>query len=248
LQFVTTSFFRFISHVFPHPENYELSNKAAIICTTNESVDRFNDLILQKLPLPCATFHAADILQETDSNRNRLERLGRANVLDYAKHVSTFSTRKIPPFLLHLKENAIVYIIRNLEHGWSNGTRARVSRMGAHTVEVVSLTGSSKGETRIIPRVSCNFKVYKDIVITRRQFPLRLAFATTVHKAKGQEYQNVGLDLSHDMFAHGQAYVDFSRVPSRDNMSIFTTDSRLTPDNVPFVNNIVYPEVLPDDA
>jgi hypothetical protein len=172
--------------------------------------------------------------------------LGRTNILDSAQRTSTFSGHNIPPYVLKLKENVIAYITRNLEHGWCNGTRVRIGKMGTHTVEVISLSGSTTGQSRILPRITCLFKVFKDVIIMRHQFPLRLAFATTLNKSKGQEYKAVGLDITQDFFAHGQLYVATSRVAEHGDLSLFTTEDRLTADGVPFANNVVYSEVYED--
>jgi ATP-dependent exoDNAse (exonuclease V) alpha subunit len=54
----------------------------------------------------------------------------------------------------------------------------------------------------------------------RRQFPVRLAFAMSIHKAQGQTLDHVGLYLEKDTFAHGQLYVAVSRVRNFQNLKI----------------------------
>ena len=47
-----------------------------------------------------------------------------------------------------------------------------------------------------------------------KQFPIKLAYAFTIHKAQGQTYEKVILDLNSHIFAPGQLYVALSRAKS----------------------------------
>ncbi|KAG5549497.1 hypothetical protein RHGRI_014734 [Rhododendron griersonianum] len=77
------------------------------------------------------------------------------------------------------------------------------------------------------------------LMITRRQFPIRLAYAMTINKSQGQSINFVGIDLRTPVFSHGQLYVALTRCRSNDRTSILLSNdaSRST-------TNIVYPEVL----
>ena len=57
---------------------------------------------------------------------------------------------------------------------------------------------------KIIPSVSATFI----------QYPLKLAWAATIHKCQGQTFENVIIDMDYGAFAHGQTYVALSRVVS----------------------------------
>ncbi|KAG5561533.1 hypothetical protein RHGRI_004541 [Rhododendron griersonianum] len=75
--------------------------------------------------------------------------------------------------------------------------------------------------------------------MTRRQFPVKLAYAMTINKSQGQSVKFVGVDLRTPVFSHGQLYVALSRCTSGDLTSVL-----LSSDASNSTTNIVYPEVL----
>lgn len=70
------------------------------------------------------------------------------------------------------------------------------------------------------------------------QFPFRLAWAHTVHKAQGQTLFRVSYDARLKPFCHGMTYVGCSRVKSPGDIRILTNDGDST------LGNIVYKKLL----
>lgn len=54
-----------------------------------------------------------------------------------------------------------------------------------------------------------------------KQYPLKLAYALTIHKSQGLTFDRVTVDLSKQCFADGQQYVAFSRVTSPEGLTIY---------------------------
>lgn len=58
----------------------------------------------------------------------------------------------------------------------------------------------------------------KDVVAEFQQFPLRLAWAVTIHKSQGKTYDRAIVDLGPRSFAPGQTYVALSRISALDGL------------------------------
>jgi len=67
-----------------------------------------------------------------------------------------------------------------------------------------------------IERDSASFEVLKSIYYTRKQFPLMLVFAITIHKSQGLSLTHAIVDAGSTNFGAGMVYVALSRVTSLD--------------------------------
>ena len=52
------------------------------------------------------------------------------------------------------------------------------------------------------------------------QYPLKPAWAITIHKSQGQTFERVHIDLGRGAFAHGQTYVALSRCTSLEGITL----------------------------
>ena len=122
---------------------------------------------------------------------------------------------------LKLKVGAQVMFTRNdSQKRWANGTIGTVTKLSKDEIQVTTDDGSSY----VVPCCSWESfsyeydreakKVKKELMGTFTHYPLRLAWAITVHKSQGMTFDKLYLDLSKGMFAAGQLYVALSRVRS----------------------------------
>ena len=124
---------------------------------------------------------------------------------------------------LSLKVGAQVMFLRNdSDQRWVNGTVGQVTRIGK-TVHV-DVDGE---EHEVLPAVWERYRydydaetkeLTREVIAEFTQFPLRLAWAVTIHKSQGQTYNRAVIDLGSGAFAPGQTYVALSRITSLDGL------------------------------
>ena len=166
-----------------------------IFTPTNAAANRINTAYLEALPGRAYAYEAgvtgdfSDSAQPTDST-------------------------------LVLKEGAKVILLRNdPDRRWVNGTIARISRLEEKQVWV-EIDGKEyevepvAWENRRYAYDQAAQKVVETVAGTFKQYPVRLAWALTIHKSQGLTLDRVYIDLGRGTFAHGQAYVAISRCRS----------------------------------
>jgi ATP-dependent DNA helicase PIF1 len=130
---------------------------------------------------------------------------------------------------LQLKIGAQVMFLRNDVGGypepprWVNGTIGTVTRIAGGTVRVEVDGVEHDVEPAVWERFRYSYDagtkaLSRDVVAEFTQFPLRLAWAVTIHKSQGKTYQRAVIDLGSGAFAPGQTYVALSRLTSLDGL------------------------------
>ncbi len=152
-------------------------------------------------------------------NRRQLEALlGNSHVFE-AKITGDYKEDKYPTALrLELKQHAQVILLKNEPSmRWVNGTLAKVDFISENYIEIRLQDGSihklepTTWEHRKYVYNRDTRKIASEVVGTFTQFPLKLAWALTIHKSQGLSFDKVVVDLGSGAFVNGQVYTALSR-------------------------------------
>lgn len=125
------------------------------------------------------------------------------------------------PFNLQLCKGAQVMLLYNMDidNKLVNGSRGIVVGFEGEDEDKYPRVRFLSGTVRVIRRKTWEIEENGEIVIAVDQVPLKLAYATTVHRSQGATIDYAEVDME-GIFEFGQAYVALSRVKSLDGLSI----------------------------
>ena len=168
----------------------------------------------------CLTNRAAE-----DVNTTHYNNIASEEFTYHANVTGAIAERDYPTAgTLKLKCGTKVLMLRNDSEGrWVNGTMAVVSKLRPRQVWVKI----NNNEYEIDKETWEKFKydvqgqaIRKVVAGSFEQFPLKMAWAITVHKSQGMTLSKFHLDLSTPPFEHGQLYVALSRAQSLEGITL----------------------------
>lgn len=133
------------------------------------------------------------------------------------------------PQELSLKVGAHVMFIKNhVNHLWVNGTLGKIIGIDEEN-ELLYIRTDDGAELQVEKEQWENTryrfnktenKIEEEIIGTYVQFPVKLAWAITIHKSQGLTFSNVCIDFTGGVFAGGQTYVALSRCTSLQGIAL----------------------------
>ena len=172
------------------------TEKTVYIFGTNYDVDFFNHMKLQQIESPDVLFTAEDV----------------------GEHI-TFRSSGAHKYLL-LKLNCKVVVTRNLYNGLVNGIGGQVIELGKDSVKIridddEHFKHDLSGHIFTIQKYTFTVRDKDNFVIgVRKQLPLKLGYAVTVHKSQGRTLNSAVVDTT-NFWRPGQAGVAIGRATSK---------------------------------
>lgn len=173
--------------------NYDKSKSQMILTSTNQASENINLSFLKKLNTKEYTFKGI-----------------------FSGKFSS-ETKNLPaPSELTIKEGAQIVMTKNDAPNWFNGSVGTIKNIFDNSIEVKIGNSSYEVGRASWQRLKYKYNKKKDaieetVLGSFEQFPIRLGWATTVHKSQGLTLDSVYIDLGDKAFASGQTYVALSR-------------------------------------
>ena len=205
---------------------------STVCAAVNEIVNQYNnvisDLVASHLNVPITDC----IAQETcDDGDPEAQDVASIDIME------GFDDTQFPSHCLRLFPGCLISLIRNFlpSYGLTNGTLLIVKKLGRHSIQCVK-ADSLDQQVYTIFRFRLRIEIPHLFAFVRQQFPVRVAFAQTVHRLQSVTIRPPAVmiyDARIAPFTHALAYVAMSRVCQGSQVTVVTADGdRRLPVNV----------------
>lgn len=193
-----------IYHGF-HSTSTEDFMKRSILAVHVRDVDYLNNECLKQLCNNQQFYEAFNYFRKIDAEQS-------SRFLSFEKTMATVPSY-FPPNFLFLDVNCPIILTQTYK-GLPQGTRLVVKKVTKRSFLAEIGSGDRKGNWLKIFKVRSVLPFARaNLEFVRVQFPVALAFSSTINKAQSLQFKQLGLFFPHPAFNHGQMYTAFSRVP-----------------------------------
>ena len=151
-----------------------------------------------------------------DWNKSMFSKLSNKTYTYDATAHNWWGERMPAEYHLKLKVGSRVMFLRNTDQ-YKNGTMGRVVYLDDYTIRVQKDSGGDPVDVQVAKWEQLEYTVdkatktiYTEVSGTFKQFPLKLAWAVSIHKSQGLTFDEVAIDAAKS-FTFGQVYVALSR-------------------------------------
>ena len=195
---------------------------------TNSQIDNLNDSLVDNFEMD----EGKIILTTTNArasgiNQNYLKQLSSEEFSYRAQATGQFYKELFPTDeVLKLKKGAQVIMIKNdPEKRWVNGSIGTIHDIAEKKIKVKINHKIYEVKKEKWDRIQYSYdddqqEVLENVTGSFKQYPMRLAWAITIHKSQGQTFEKVIIDMSQGSFAPGQLYVALSRCISLEGIEL----------------------------
>lgn len=211
-----------------------LLNKVRECSILQIEIDKLNERCSPNfIPLP----EDFTIILTTNNHLAKSENINKLNSLPYkgyfyqATITGDFNEDKYPTdSILELRRNSQIMLIKNDSESngrrWVNGTIAKIEYLDNEKIELKLKDGSKHilikevWENRQYQWDKEKNRITSKIVGTFEQFPIKHAWAITIHKSQGLTFDSVIVDLGSGAFVNGQLYTALSRCRTLEGLTL----------------------------
>ena len=195
---------------------------------TNSQIDNLNDSLVDSFEMD----EGKIILTTTNArasgiNQNYLKQLSSEEFSYQAQATGQFYKELFPTDeVLKLKKGAQVIMIKNdPEKRLVNGSIGTIHDIAEKKIKVKINHKIYEVKKEKWDRIQYSYdddqqEVLENVTGSFKQYPMRLAWAITIHKSQGQTFEKVIIDMSQGSFAPGQLYVALSRCISLEGIEL----------------------------
>ena len=212
-------FIGLLQHIRENDMDYDLIDEINERCFINKQTDTELSIHL------CSTNRTADFI-----NQNKLNELSSTLFTFQANIQGQVLASQYPTdAALKIKEGSQIMMIKNDQSKrFVNGSLAIVTKCELDRIHV-QIEGTDKPieiereqweMIRYKEIQNTSSEIQSEIIGSFSQFPLRLAWAVTIHKSQGKTFEHVTIDLGSGAFEHGQVYVAMSRCKTLEGIKL----------------------------